>query len=104
VVDGWQVIVIHREPPDHGTPLKFIEAAPRHCTSTGKSILAFQPNAKIDAIIAGIRCVGAPIRDRAGRVIAGLSVSGPTRGLPKAKVTELAKIVVHQAKLIETKL
>jgi len=142
VFDGWQVIVIHRVPADTGTPLTFIEAAPVHCTSTGKAILAFQPNAKIDAIIAaglqrftdatiidgrklrnelklirargfavdegehqpGIRCVGAPIHDRAGRVIAGLSISGPARRLPRTQVVELAKIVMHQAKLIEAKL
>ncbi len=142
VFDGRQAIVIHRVSADSGTPLTFIEAAPVHCTSTGKAILAFQPTAKIDAIIAvglkrftdatiadgrklkselklirargysfdegehqpGIRCVGAPIRDRSGRVIAGLSVSGPAHRLPKDQMVELAKIVVHHAKLIETKL
>jgi DNA-binding IclR family transcriptional regulator len=142
VFDGWQAIVIHRVPANSGTPLTFIEAAPVHCTSTGKAILAFQPTAKIDAIIAaglkrftdatitdgrklkgelklirrrgyafdegehqpGIRCVGAPIRDRAGRVIAGLSASGPARRLQEDQIVELAKIVVHHAKLIETKL
>jgi DNA-binding IclR family transcriptional regulator len=142
VFDGWQAIVIHRVPADTGTPLTFIEAAPVHCTSTGKAILAFQPTAKIDAVIAGglrrftdatitdgrqlkrelklirargyaidesehqpgIRCVGAPIHDRAGRVIAGLSVTGPRRRLAKDQIVELAKIVVHHATLIETKL
>jgi DNA-binding IclR family transcriptional regulator len=142
VFDGWQVIVIHRGVAETGTPLTLIEAAPIHCTSTGKAILAFQPATKIDAIIAGglqrftdttitdgrklkselklirargysvdegehqpgIRCIGAPIHDRAGRVVAGLSVSGPVRRLPKDEVAELAKIVVHHARLIETKL
>jgi DNA-binding IclR family transcriptional regulator len=142
VFDGWQAIVVHRVPADSGTPLTLIEAAPIHCTSTGKAILAFQPAAKIDAIISGglkrftdatitdgrklkgelrlirtrgyafdegehqpgIRCVGAPIRDRVGRVIAGLSVSGPARRLPRDQMAELAKIVVHHAKLIEANL
>jgi DNA-binding IclR family transcriptional regulator len=142
VFDGWQAIVIHRVPADTGTPLTFIEAAPVHCTSTGKAILAFQPAPKIDAVIAGglarftdatitdgrqlkrelklirargyavdegehqpgIRCVGAPIRDRAGRVIAGLSVTGPARRLAQDQLGELAKIVVHHATLIETRL
>jgi len=142
VFDGQQAIVIHRVSADSGTPLTLIEAAPVHCTSVGKAILAFQPAAKIDGIIAGglkrftdatitdgrklkselklirargyavdegehqpgIRCVGAPIHDRAGRVIAGLSASGPARRLKKDQVIELAKVVVHHAKLVATKL
>jgi DNA-binding IclR family transcriptional regulator len=142
VFDGQQAIVIHRVSADSGTPLTLIEAAPVHCTSVGKAILAFQPTAKIDAIVAGglkrftdstitdgrrlkselklirgrgyaidegehqpgIRCVGAPIHDRAGRVIAGLSASGPARRLQKDQLAGLAKIVVHHARLIAAKL
>jgi DNA-binding IclR family transcriptional regulator len=142
VFDGQQAIVIHRVSADSGTPLTLIEAAPVHCTSVGKAILAFQPPAKIDAIIAGglkrftdstitdgrklkselkqirargwavdegehqpgIRCIGAPIHDRAGRVVAGLSVSGPARRLQKDQVAGLAKIVVHHATLVAAKL
>jgi DNA-binding IclR family transcriptional regulator len=142
VFDGKQAIVTHRVSADSGTQLTMIEAAPVHCTSTGKAILAFQTAAKVDAIIAGglerftdatitsgrklkselkairargysvdegehqpgVRCVGAPIRDRAGRVIAGLSISSPSRRLAKADVPRLAKIVVHHAKLISAKL
>ncbi len=142
VFDGQQAIVIHRVSADSGTPLTLIEAAPVHCTSVGKAILAFQPAARIDAIIAGglkrftdatitdgrklkselklirargyavdegehqpgIRCVGAPIHDRAGRVVAGLSVSGPARRLKKDQIVELAKVVVHHARLVAAKL
>ncbi|WP_395708093.1 IclR family transcriptional regulator [Reyranella sp.] len=142
VFDGREAVVVHRVLAEGGTPLTLIEAAPIHCTSTGKAILAFQPVAKIDAIIAdglkrftdttitdgrklktelklirargyavdegehqpGIRCVGAPIRDRAGRVIAGMSVSGPARQLKKDQVGELAKILVHHSELVTAKL
>jgi DNA-binding IclR family transcriptional regulator len=142
VFDGQQAIVIHRVSADSGTPLTLIEAAPVHCTSVGKAILAFQPAARIDAIIAGglkrftdatitdgrklkselklirargyavdegehqpgIRCIGAPVHDRAGRIVAGLSVSAPARGLKKDQVVEMAKVVVHHAKLVATKL
>lgn len=142
VFDGREAVVVHRVLAEGGTPLTLIEAAPIHCTSTGKAILAFQPPAKIDAIIAdglkrftdatitdgrklkaelklirtrgysvdegehqpGIRCVGAPIRDRAGRVIAGMSVSGPARQLKKDQVGELAKILVHHCELVTAKL
>jgi DNA-binding IclR family transcriptional regulator len=142
--DGRQAIVIHRvDPtPDGGTPLTLIEAAPVHCTSVGKAILAFQTPSVIDGAIAeglkrytdatitdgrrlraelrrirergyavdegehqpGIRCIGAPIREQSGRVVAGLSVSGPARGISKDQVPELARIVVHHADLISAKL
>jgi DNA-binding IclR family transcriptional regulator len=142
VFDGQQVIFIHRVSADRGSPLTLIEAAPVHCTSVGKAILAFQPTAKIDSVIArglerltdttitdgrklkselktvrrvgyavtdsehhpGVRCIGAPVRDRSGRVVAGLSISGPTRRLKKDQVAELAKIVVHHARLVGAKL
>ena len=142
VFDGWQAIVVHSVPADSGTVLTLIEAAPVHCTSTGKAILAFQPAAKVEAIIAaglkrytdatitdgrklkgelklirargyavdegehqpGLRCVGAPIHDRTGRVVAGLSVSAPARRLKKSEVAALAKIVVHYARMVEEKL
>lgn len=142
VFDGQQAIVIHRVSADSGTPLTLIEAAPVHCTSVGKAILAFQPAARIDAVIAGglkrftdttitngrklkselrlirtrgyavdegehqpgILCIGAPIHDRAGRVVAGLSISGPARRLNKDQVGELAKVVVHHARLVAAKL
>jgi DNA-binding IclR family transcriptional regulator len=141
VFDGRQAIVTHSVSAG-GTPLTLIEAAPVHCTGTGKAILAFQPAETIDSVIAaglrrfteatitsgralkrelrvirargysvdegehqpGIRCVGAPIRDRSGRAVAGLSVNGPARNLRKDQVGALAEIVIHHAKLIEGQL
>ena len=105
VFDGRQAVVTHSVSAASGTPLTLIEAAPVHCTSTGKAILAHQPPTTIDALVAGglerfteatitngrklkaelrlirgrgwsvdegehqpgVRCVGAPIRDRGGR-------------------------------------
>jgi DNA-binding IclR family transcriptional regulator len=52
----------------------------------------------------GIRCIGAPVHDGSGRVVAGLSISGPTRRLRKDQITDLAKIVVHHARLVAAKL
>ncbi len=44
VFDGRAAVVIHRaDPHAEGSPAAFIEAAPAHCTSVGKAILAFQP-------------------------------------------------------------
>jgi DNA-binding IclR family transcriptional regulator len=48
----------------------------------------------------GLRCVGAPIRDAAGRVVASISVSGPAWRLPVGEVANLAKIVRHSAACI----
>jgi DNA-binding IclR family transcriptional regulator len=36
----------------------------------------------------GIRCVGAPIRDAEGRVVAALSISGPTARVTRARVAQ----------------
>ena len=142
--DGRQAIVIHRanSPTDGSTPLTLIEAAPVHCTSVGKAVLAFQPAEVIDAIIKvglkqftdktitngkklltelaqirkrgyavddgehqpGLRCIGAPIRDSAGRVIAGVSVSGPAWKIPTGEIDGLAQIVMHHAAQISANL
>jgi DNA-binding IclR family transcriptional regulator len=142
--DGRQAIVIHRanSASDGGTPLTLIEAAPVHCTSVGKAVLAFQPAEVIDGIIGaglkrytgktitngkklqaelaqirkrgyalddgehqpGLRCIGAPVRDSSGRVIAGVSVSGPAWKIPKAEIEGLAQIVMHHAAQISANL
>jgi DNA-binding IclR family transcriptional regulator len=53
VFDGRQAVVIHRSDPspDAMSPVTFIEAAPIHCTSVGKAILAFQPEPIMARII-----------------------------------------------------
>jgi DNA-binding IclR family transcriptional regulator len=45
----------------------------------------------------GLRCIGAPIRDQSGQVIAGISLTGPAWRIPLAEVDGLAKVVVHHA-------
>ena len=144
VFDGRQAVVIHRADPspESANPVTFIEAAPVHCTSVGKAILAFQPQAVIARVIRaglqrytdntvtdakkleselartrkrgyavddaehqpGIRCVGAPIRDQAGRVFAGISVSGPARRMPADETKTFATLVMHHASAISAKL
>lgn len=142
--DGRQAIVIHRvDPvPENATPLTLIEAAPVHCTSVGKAILAFQSAEVIARIVdaglkrftdntitndrklraelaqirkrgyavddgehqPGLRCVGAPIRDNSGRVIASVSVSGPAWKIPTTEIDSLSKIVMHHASQISANL
>lgn len=52
----------------------------------------------------GLRCIGAPIRNHHGQVIAGISISGPAWQLAKENVQELAKIVVYHADQISQNL
>jgi DNA-binding IclR family transcriptional regulator len=45
----------------------------------------------------GVRCIGAPVRDAAGRVFASVSVSGPAERMPDARLTGLAPLVIQTA-------
>ena len=52
----------------------------------------------------GLRCIGAPIRNQAGAVFAGISVSAPAWQMPVAEVDELNKVVIYHANLISQRL
>ena len=52
----------------------------------------------------GLRCIGAPIRNQAGAVFAGISVSAPAWQMPPAEVDELNKVVIYHANLISQRL
>lgn len=144
VFDGYRAIVIHRADasPEKSPSPTIIEQAPVHCTSVGKAILAFQPEAVIERIVLaglqrftettitdptalreelrrtrergyaldeaehqpGLRCVGAPIRAQSGRVVAGISITGPAWRLPIAELDSMAKLVMHHARGISTAL
>lgn len=144
IFDGRSAVVIHRADPspDHAPTSTSIENAPVHCTSVGKAILAWQPDAVVQKIITsglrryteatitdgsalieeldrvrnrgyaideaehqpGLRCVGAPIRDQSGDVIAGISVSGPSWQINASDIDELSKIVIHHANLISQRI
>lgn len=45
----------------------------------------------------GLRCIGAPVWNSAGEVIAAISIAGPTIRIAAARVPELAANVVHNA-------
>ena len=48
----------------------------------------------------GIRCVGAPVRDAAGKVIAAVSVTVPAQRMNDKRIRELWRLVTGTARLI----
>jgi DNA-binding IclR family transcriptional regulator len=52
----------------------------------------------------GVRCVAAPVRDHRGRVIAAISIAGPSMRVTKERVPELAAHVIQAANDISAKL
>ncbi|GGK22188.1 IclR family transcriptional regulator [Caldalkalibacillus thermarum] len=53
----------------------------------------------------GIRCIGAPIRNYEGEIVAAFSISGPTFRMTEERVkTELSSIIKHYALLISNAL
>ncbi|MFO1211071.1 MAG: IclR family transcriptional regulator [Amaricoccus sp.] len=48
----------------------------------------------------GVRCIGAPVQDAAGRVFAAVSVSGPAERMPDARLEGLAPLVIRTAREI----
>jgi IclR family transcriptional regulator, KDG regulon repressor len=52
----------------------------------------------------GLRCVGAPIRNHAGRVFAAISVSGPSQRITLGNVSQIGKVVMAQAANISEQL
>ncbi|RIY01388.1 IclR family transcriptional regulator [Aureimonas flava] len=116
---------------------------PMHCTSQGKAILAFLPEAALreqlgrseleaftprtitdperlraqlaivrqrgyavedEEIVAGNRCVGAPVLDAAGRAVAAISVAGPVWRLTAERAERLGPEIVAVARSIGAQL
>lgn len=46
----------------------------------------------------GLRCVGAPVRNHTGRVIAALSIAGPVFRMKNGRIPELARAVIASAR------
>jgi DNA-binding IclR family transcriptional regulator len=52
----------------------------------------------------GLRCVGAPIRNHAGRAFAAISASGPSQRITLGNISEIGKIVMAHAENISVQL
>jgi DNA-binding IclR family transcriptional regulator len=46
----------------------------------------------------GLRCIGAPIHDHTGRVVAAIGIGGPVTRVTPERITELAELVMGAAK------
>jgi DNA-binding IclR family transcriptional regulator len=45
----------------------------------------------------GLRCIGAPVRDSSGRVVAAIGIGGPVTRITPARIEELARVVIAAA-------
>jgi DNA-binding IclR family transcriptional regulator len=52
----------------------------------------------------GLRCVGAPVRDHSGRVVAAVSIAGPASRLPDSAIERTGDLVLSAARAISTAL
>jgi IclR family transcriptional regulator, KDG regulon repressor len=52
----------------------------------------------------GLRCIGAPVRDHSGRVVASLSVAGPAFRLTRARTSSVARLVAKAADALSAEL
>lgn len=53
--------------------------------------------------IVGIRCIAAPIRDYSGRVVAAVSIAGPSARLSHRQLVEMQNPVITAGRLISTR-
>jgi IclR family acetate operon transcriptional repressor len=58
----------------------------------------------VDELEPGLSVVAAPVFDRGGRVVAALSVSGPTSRLPAHRLAVLGRVAIEQAHAVSVRL
>jgi IclR family acetate operon transcriptional repressor len=58
----------------------------------------------IDELEIGLSALAAPVRGPGGHVIAALSISGPTLRLTRARIAELAPVLLHEADALSERL
>jgi DNA-binding IclR family transcriptional regulator len=145
VLSDIEIVYVDKvdSPRTLGVMSKLGQRGPLHCTSLGKTLLAFQPEDEQTRIIQKIRmppftsrtitskqklieelrvikkqgyaldrreieeeveCIGAPILNHIGNVIAALSISGPQRKIGTPREKEFIRDVVKAAALISSKM
>ncbi len=145
VLSDTEIVYVDKcdSPRSLGVMSKIGQRGPLHCTSLGKTLLAFQPEDEQARIIQKIRmnpftsttitskqklieelrivkkqgfaldrreieedveCIGAPILNHLGNVIAALSISGPQRKIGAPREKEFIRDVVKAAAMISSKM
>ena len=145
VLSDIEIVYVDKvdSPRTLGVMSKLGQRGPLHCTSLGKTLLAFQPEDEQTRIIQKIRmtpftsrtitskqklieelrvikkqgyaldrreieedveCIGAPILNYLGNVIAALSISGPQRKMGTPREKQFIRDVVKAAALISSKM
>lgn len=127
---GTNIIYIASAFPNNAISARSIQGviAPMYCTSIGKAILAYKPEALVELVIKnglhrftentitdpdefrkeieltrrrgysidnmehefGIKCVGTPVFDSSGEVVAAISLTGPSLRFSDEKISEYA--------------
>ena len=145
VLSDTEIVYVDKcdSPRSLGVMSKIGQRGPLHCTSLGKTLLAFQPEDEQSRVLQRIRtipftsrtitskpklieelrairkqgyaldrreieedveCIGAPILNHLGNVIAALSISGPQRKIGTPREKEFIQDVVRAAGLISSKM
>ncbi len=97
--DAERERLLARIPLPATTPNTIIDRAALrlHCEQVRKQGYALD----VDEIYEGIRCVGVPIFDHAGNLMAALWISGPAKRLPESSLHRFAVLVKAAATEIE---
>jgi IclR family KDG regulon transcriptional repressor len=144
ILEGMDVTYLHIVECKH--PLRVFSYVgkknPIYCTSSGKAILAFQPDefidkiinkglvkyakntitdpnklreelrtirkrgyaASIDEILEGVSSIGAPIRNHSGKVVAAITIVGPSQRINQSKIEPYSKKAIATAHEISKEL
>jgi len=145
ILDGDRMLSIANveSPRTLRTPSTVGHRTPLHCTSVGKTLLAFLPEDERNDLInqceltdytrhtitkparlkaelklirqrgyamddeeieEGLRCVGAPVMDHSGKVIAAMSIAGPAFRLTEDRIPAVARSVIQAASELSVEL
>jgi DNA-binding IclR family transcriptional regulator len=127
VLDGHEVVYVDRMESAHSLRL-FTETGrrvPVHCTSSGKVLLAYLPEARRQAVLlaaeldrvrrrgwaeavnereVGVASIAAPVRDISGEVVAAISIGVPLARCSVMALRRLAPVIMEAAEAASRRL
>jgi DNA-binding IclR family transcriptional regulator len=141
--DSMLSIINVESPHTLRSPSTVGQRTPLHCTSVGKTLLAFLPEDEAEQLIKkcelrrytsrtlttrarlkaelklirrrgyamdngeieeGLRCLGAPVWDYSGKIVAALSIAGPAFRLTEVRIPAVSQAVLDAAKNLSQEL